>query len=124
MNSCRGKSRIMLFHGSFISDGADSYCMVPKTKGASGHMHLISKKHLMEELRRLSLRRRSWVQKALARGKRTRRRVLLKNMPQCCHSSCHERERCAAEIVLVGAEAQDLDNGALIAAKSVDFESY
>ena len=57
------------------SDGVDSSCMVPKTKGASGHMHLISEEHLMEELRRLNLRRRSWVQKALA---------------QCCHSSCHE----------------------------------
>ncbi|THU54032.1 hypothetical protein C4D60_Mb10t20730 [Musa balbisiana] len=91
----------MLFHGSFISDGADSYCMVPKTKGASRHMHLISEKHLMEELRRLNLRRRSWVQKALVWGKRTRRRVLLKNMPQCCHSSYHERERCTTEIVLV-----------------------
>ena len=72
------------------SDGADSSCMVPKTKGASGHMHLISEKHLMEELRRLNLWRRSWVQKSLARGKRTQRRVLLKNLPQCCHSSCHE----------------------------------
>ncbi|THU72904.1 hypothetical protein C4D60_Mb04t17140 [Musa balbisiana] len=71
-------------------------------KGTSGHMHLISEKHLMEELRRLNLRRRSWVQKALARGKRTRR-------------------RCAAEIVLVGAEAQDPDNSAPISAKSVDF---
>lgn len=70
------------------SDGADSSCMVPKTEGASRHMHLISKKHLMEELRRLNLRRRSWVQEALARGKRTRKQVLLKNMPQCCHSSC------------------------------------
>ncbi|THU54532.1 hypothetical protein C4D60_Mb10t26090 [Musa balbisiana] len=123
MNSCRGKNRIMLFHGSFISEGADSYCMVPKTKGASRHMHLISKKHLMEELRQLSLRRQSWVQKALARDKRTRRQVLLKNMPQYCHSSCHERERCTVEIVLVGVEAQDPDNGALIAAKSVDFRS-
>jgi hypothetical protein len=35
-----------------------------------------------------------------------------------------ERKRCAAEIVLVGAEAQDPDNGALITAKSVDFGSY
>ena len=34
------------------------------------------------------------------------------------------RKRCIAEIVLVGAKAQDLDNGALIAAKSVDFGSY
>ena len=33
------------------SDGADSSYMVPKTKGASGHMHLISEKHLIEELR-------------------------------------------------------------------------
>ena len=33
------------------SDEADSSCMVPKTKGASGHMHLISEEHLMEELR-------------------------------------------------------------------------
>ncbi|THU55912.1 hypothetical protein C4D60_Mb11t11650 [Musa balbisiana] len=107
MNSCRGKSRVMLFHGSFISDGANSYCMVPKTKGASGHMHLISKKHLMEELRRLSLQRRSLVRKALARGKRTQR-----------------RERCAAEIVLVGTEAQDPDNSAPIPAKSVDFGNY
>ncbi|CAL9760218.1 unnamed protein product, partial [Musa acuminata subsp. burmannicoides] len=42
---------------------------------------------LMEitEKARYSLKR-SWVQKALARGKRTQRRELLKNMPQCCHS--------------------------------------
>ena len=39
------------------SDGADSSYMVPKTKGTSGHMHLILEKHLMEELRRLNLRR-------------------------------------------------------------------
>ncbi|RWW51863.1 hypothetical protein BHE74_00041753 [Ensete ventricosum] len=54
----------------------DSSCMVPKTKGASRHMHLISKKHLTEELRRLNLRRRSWGQKVLARGNRTRRRAM------------------------------------------------
>ncbi|RRT43457.1 hypothetical protein B296_00054696 [Ensete ventricosum] len=51
----------------------DSSCMVPKTKGASRHMHLISEKHLIEELRRLNLRRRNWGQKVLARGNRTRR---------------------------------------------------
>ncbi|RWV78453.1 hypothetical protein GW17_00060580, partial [Ensete ventricosum] len=33
------------------SDGTDSSCMVPKTKGASRHMHLISEMHLMVELR-------------------------------------------------------------------------
>ncbi|RWW83771.1 hypothetical protein BHE74_00007716 [Ensete ventricosum] len=33
------------------SDGADSSCIVPKTKGASRYMHLISKMHLTEELR-------------------------------------------------------------------------
>ncbi|RWV77548.1 hypothetical protein GW17_00061602, partial [Ensete ventricosum] len=32
------------------SDGVGSTCIVPKTVGASRHMHLISKKHLMEEL--------------------------------------------------------------------------
>ncbi|RWW34709.1 hypothetical protein GW17_00000515 [Ensete ventricosum] len=53
----------------------DSSCMVPKTKGASRHMHLISEKHLIEELRRLNLRRRNWGQKVLARGNRTRRGV-------------------------------------------------
>ena len=51
-----------------LSDGADSSCMVLKTKGASRHMHLNSKKHLMEELRRLNLRRRSWVQKGFSTG--------------------------------------------------------
>ena len=35
-----------------------------------------------------------------------------------------ERKRCAAEIVLVGVVAQDLDNGAQITVKSVDFGSY
>ncbi|RWW12322.1 hypothetical protein BHE74_00025730 [Ensete ventricosum] len=64
--------------------------MVPKTKRASRHIHLVSNMHLTEELRRFNLRRRSWDPKALARGKRTQRRVLLKNMPQCCHSDCHE----------------------------------
>ena len=34
------------------------------------------------------------------------------------------RKQCAAEIVLVGAEAQDPGNGAQITAKSVDFGSY
>ena len=34
------------------------------------------------------------------------------------------RKRCAAEIVLVGAEAQDPGNGAQITAKSADFGSY
>ncbi|RWV91770.1 hypothetical protein GW17_00045911 [Ensete ventricosum] len=33
------------------SDGVDSSCMVPKTKGASRHMHLISEKHLTTGLR-------------------------------------------------------------------------
>ena len=42
--------------------------MVPKMKGASRHMHLNSEKHLMEELRPLNLRRRSWVQKGLSTG--------------------------------------------------------
>ncbi|RZS27962.1 hypothetical protein BHM03_00061506 [Ensete ventricosum] len=36
---------------------SDSSCMVLKTKRASRHMHLISEKHLTEELRRLNLRR-------------------------------------------------------------------
>ncbi|THU43965.1 hypothetical protein C4D60_Mb02t02410 [Musa balbisiana] len=53
------------------SDGASSFYMVPMTRGASRHMQLTSKKHLTKELRRLNLQRRSWVQKALARGKRT-----------------------------------------------------
>ncbi|RWW47403.1 hypothetical protein BHE74_00046626 [Ensete ventricosum] len=64
--------------------------MVPKTKGASRHMHLISEKHLMEELRRPNWLRRCWDHKALAQGKRTQRWVLLKNMLQCYHSSYHE----------------------------------
>ncbi|RZS12099.1 hypothetical protein BHM03_00043494 [Ensete ventricosum] len=68
----------------------NSSYMVLKTKGASRHMHLISEKHLTEELRRLNLRRQSWGQKTLARGKRMQRRILLKNMPQCCYLSCHE----------------------------------
>ena len=34
------------------------------------------------------------------------------------------RKRCAAEIVLVGAKAQDPDNSAPILAKSVDFGNY
>ncbi|RRT73862.1 hypothetical protein B296_00032948 [Ensete ventricosum] len=59
------------------SDGVDSSCMVPKMKGASSHIHL----------------------KALARGKRTQRRVLLKNMPHCCHSSCHEESDVTREYV-------------------------
>ncbi|RZR83350.1 hypothetical protein BHM03_00009942 [Ensete ventricosum] len=84
MNSCTNKSRIISLYGFFI------LMQVLETKGASRHMHLISEKHLTEELKRLNLRRRSWGQKALARGKRTRRRLLLKNMPQCWHSSCHE----------------------------------
>ncbi|RRT72795.1 hypothetical protein B296_00034134 [Ensete ventricosum] len=32
------------------SDGADLSCMVPKMKGASRHMHLISEKNLIEGL--------------------------------------------------------------------------
>ncbi|RWV93801.1 hypothetical protein GW17_00043709 [Ensete ventricosum] len=55
-------------------DRANSSCMVPKTKGASRYMHLISEKHLTEELRRLNWLRRNWDQKALARDKRTQRR--------------------------------------------------
>ncbi|RRT39892.1 hypothetical protein B296_00042490 [Ensete ventricosum] len=35
----------------------DSSCIVPKMKGASRHMHLISEKHLTEEIRQLNLRR-------------------------------------------------------------------
>ncbi|RWW15981.1 hypothetical protein GW17_00020158 [Ensete ventricosum] len=38
--------------------------------------------HLTEELMWLNLQRRSWNQKALARGKRTQWRILLKNMSQ------------------------------------------
>ncbi|RZS17687.1 hypothetical protein BHM03_00049860 [Ensete ventricosum] len=38
-------------------DGADSSCMVPKTKGAARYMHLVSEMHLTEELRRFNLRR-------------------------------------------------------------------
>ncbi|RWW28463.1 hypothetical protein GW17_00007062 [Ensete ventricosum] len=34
-----------------------SFYMMPKTKGASMHMHFISEKYLMEELRRPNLRR-------------------------------------------------------------------
>ncbi|RWW74683.1 hypothetical protein BHE74_00017377 [Ensete ventricosum] len=59
-------------------------------KGASRHIYLISEKHLIKGLRRLNLQKRSWDQKALVRDKRTQRRVLLKNMLQCCHSSCYE----------------------------------
>ncbi|RWW80725.1 hypothetical protein BHE74_00010920 [Ensete ventricosum] len=58
-------------------DRANSSCMVPKTKGASRYMHLISEKHLTEELRRLNWLRRNWDQKALARDKRTQRRRAL-----------------------------------------------
>ncbi|RWW09004.1 hypothetical protein BHE74_00008304 [Ensete ventricosum] len=49
----------------------DLFYIVPKTKGASRHIHLISEKHLTEELRLLNLRRRSWDPKALAWDKRT-----------------------------------------------------
>ncbi|RWW51529.1 hypothetical protein BHE74_00042121 [Ensete ventricosum] len=52
INSCKGKSGIVSFHGFLIMMG--------------------------------------WDQKALALDKRTHMRVLLTNMPQCCHSSCHK----------------------------------
>ncbi|RWW69197.1 hypothetical protein BHE74_00023231 [Ensete ventricosum] len=93
MNSCTNKSRIISLYGFFI------LMQVLETKGASRHMHLISEKHLTEKLMRLNLRRRSWGQKALARGKRTRRRLLLKNMPQCWHSSCHEESAMLRPVV-------------------------
>ncbi|RRT65525.1 hypothetical protein B296_00014671 [Ensete ventricosum] len=86
----RRKERDRVVPWGLHSDRANSSCMMPKTKGASRYMHLISEKHLTEELRRLNWLRRSWDQKALARGKRTQRRVLLKNIPLCCHSSGDE----------------------------------
>ncbi|RRT38208.1 hypothetical protein B296_00046570 [Ensete ventricosum] len=46
MNSCRGK----IVPWVLYSDGADSSCMVPKTKGASKHMHLVLEMHLMKKL--------------------------------------------------------------------------
>ncbi|RWV93575.1 hypothetical protein GW17_00043963 [Ensete ventricosum] len=52
INSCKGKSGIVSFHGFLIMMG--------------------------------------WDQKALALDKRTQMRVLLTNMPRCCHSSCHK----------------------------------
>ncbi|RWV91659.1 hypothetical protein GW17_00046042 [Ensete ventricosum] len=52
------------------SNGAELSCMVPKAKGSSRHIYLISEKHLTEKLRRLNFRRRSWDQKTLARDKR------------------------------------------------------
>ncbi|RRT65796.1 hypothetical protein B296_00040799 [Ensete ventricosum] len=52
MKSCKSKSGIM---SAPHSDGADSSCMMPKSKGASRHMHLISVKQLTEGLRYRSL---------------------------------------------------------------------
>ncbi|RWW89726.1 hypothetical protein BHE74_00001243 [Ensete ventricosum] len=106
------------------SDGIDSSCMLPKTKGASTYMHLIYEKHLTEKLRRLNWLRRSWDQKALAQGKRIQKWVLLKNMPLCCHSSCHVESGTQWRLCLWGIEAQDPDNGAPISVKLVDFESF
>ncbi|RZS26736.1 hypothetical protein BHM03_00060119, partial [Ensete ventricosum] len=85
------------------SDGADSSCMVPKTKGASRHMHLISEKHLIEELRRLNLRRRNWGQKVLARGNRTRRRAM--NSRSECHGTAKVYLTCEAKENKIGASS-------------------
>ncbi|RRT58948.1 hypothetical protein B296_00044362 [Ensete ventricosum] len=41
------------------SNGAELSCMVPKAKGSSRHIYLISEKHLTEKLRRLNFRRRT-----------------------------------------------------------------
>ncbi|RRT45082.1 hypothetical protein B296_00031649 [Ensete ventricosum] len=49
INSYKGKSGIVV-PWVLHSDGADSFCMVPKTRGASRHMHLVSEMHLMEGL--------------------------------------------------------------------------
>ncbi|RZR77306.1 hypothetical protein BHM03_00002344 [Ensete ventricosum] len=54
--------------GTKLSLDKDSSCMVPKTKGASRHMHLILEKHLMEELRRLHLRKAKLGSEGLSTG--------------------------------------------------------
>ncbi|RZR99698.1 hypothetical protein BHM03_00029292 [Ensete ventricosum] len=105
------------------SDRADSSCMVSKTKGASRHMHFISEKQLTKELRRLNLWRQNWSQKALAQGKRMQRWILLKNMPQYCHSNYRKGSGVQRRLCW-GVEVQDPDNSILILPKLMDFESY
>ncbi|RRT35495.1 hypothetical protein B296_00047906 [Ensete ventricosum] len=70
-SKCICGCRIMrsLFSKTEQSKGdGDSSCMVPKTKGASRHMHLILEKHLMEELRRLHLRKAKLGSEGLSTG--------------------------------------------------------
>ncbi|RWV81665.1 hypothetical protein GW17_00056894 [Ensete ventricosum] len=89
MNSCRGKSEIMSFHRFFTlmgrlilhgaKDGGSFEAHVPYFINAfNGGTKVIQ----LEDAKLGS--------KGLARDKRTQRRVLLKNMPQYCHSSCHK----------------------------------
>ncbi|RRT60754.1 hypothetical protein B296_00033859 [Ensete ventricosum] len=82
------------------SDGANLSCMVPKTKGASRHMHLISEMHLTEELR----------------GGYSRR---------ICHSVIirvvMKKAVCNGDCAGEGTEVQDPDNSAPISMKSRDF---
>ncbi|RZS23609.1 hypothetical protein BHM03_00056575, partial [Ensete ventricosum] len=87
INSCRGKSGIMSFHGFFILMGQTYLAWCQDKWSFEAHVSYlrdafdgVTKVIQFAEVKLGS--------GDLSTGKRTQRRVLLKNMPQCCHSSC------------------------------------
>ena len=79
---------------------------------------------MTEEPRRLNLRRQKLGSEGLGTGQEDAKASTLEEYATVLPFELLGRKRCTAEIVLVGAEAQDPDNGAQITVKSVDFGSY
>ncbi|RRT58055.1 hypothetical protein B296_00034570 [Ensete ventricosum] len=78
----------------------DSSCMVPKSKGASRHMHLIMVKHLTEELRRLNFAKAKLGSEGLDMGQRDMKMGALDDYVIMLPFEMPQRKRCATENVL------------------------
>ncbi|RZS09260.1 hypothetical protein BHM03_00040321 [Ensete ventricosum] len=123
MNSYRGKSEIISFHGFFTLMGRLILHGAKDEGSFEAHVPYFINA-FNEETKVIQLEDAKLGSKGLARDKRTQRRVLLKNMPQYCHSSCHKGSGTQRRLCWWGIEAQDPDNGAPILVKYGDFESY
>ncbi|RRT79324.1 hypothetical protein B296_00025542 [Ensete ventricosum] len=107
MNSCGGKGRIMTFHEVFILMEQTHPAWCQRRRELRG-IYTLSQRSIDEETKTTQLDEVKLGSEGFNTGQEEQRPIILKNMPQCCHSSCHEESGAVVIVGMTGA-TKELD---------------